>query len=239
LQSQKDTLIRYLLDELQHSEQGHIDALCPPDPPTFPLDLLPSYDNVNATLGDPLNFSDSILGLPFGPPFPSDFNAGFLYPPTSPTISGIIYLFHSASLLICNLEFPSFVNVAPSLLSYIPTQPPPHIAARIPHQAIVTQPVSLQQNCRTEQPHQTPKDFPQQQKNNRSSLPPAGFVIPPIPRGTPKADVWRAIVSHWIDGVPSNSIHPLREWPKERQTLGAQGTLWGYRRIIATEFLDR
>ena len=199
---------------------------------------------MNATLEDPLNFSDSILGpFPFGPPSPSDFNTGFLCPQISPNISGIIRLFCSASLLIYNLEFPSFVNVVPSPLSYIATQPPPRIAARIPHQAIVTQPVNLQQNCRTEQPHQsphpTPKDLPQRQKNTRSSLPPTGFVIPPIPRGTPKADVWRVIVRHWIDGVPSNSIHPLCKWPKELQTMGPQGTLWGYRRIIATEFLDR
>ncbi|KAI5987257.1 hypothetical protein EDD15DRAFT_2372705 [Pisolithus albus] len=81
----------------------------------------------------------------------------------------------------------------------------------------------------------------------KSNLPP-GLLIPNVPvlhadgAHTPKSDSWRDIVHHWTEGEPWLGLHtPLKDWPHHYYN-GRYGRAFNtkhyQRRVVATEFLD-
>ncbi|KAL4069031.1 hypothetical protein J3A83DRAFT_3464725 [Scleroderma citrinum] len=58
---------------------------------------------------------------------------------------------------------------------------------------------------------------------------------------TPRNKAWRDVIQHWEKGVPEKRLPPLRDWPYE-YTHGPNRNLqskYNQRRIIALEFLNR
>ncbi|KIK12223.1 hypothetical protein PISMIDRAFT_18893 [Pisolithus microcarpus 441] len=80
-----------------------------------------------------------------------------------------------------------------------------------------------------------------------SNLPP-GLLIPNVPvlhvdgTRTPKSDSWRDIVRHWTEGEPRLGLHiPLKDWPHHYYNgrYGRQFNTKHYQRsVVATEFLN-
>ncbi|KAI6004797.1 hypothetical protein EDD15DRAFT_2191570 [Pisolithus albus] len=77
---------------------------------------------------------------------------------------------------------------------------------------------------------------------------PRGLLIPNVPvlhadrTRTPKSDSWKDIVRHWTEGEPRLGLTlPLKDWPHHYHNgpLGRQfNTKYYQRSVIATEFLD-
>ena len=99
-------------------------------------------------------------------------------------------------------------------------------------------PLLAQQNCDCRlQPcdQATDKAHLPLKRNAQPQLPPTGLILPALSGLTPKADAWKVIVRHWVDGIPENGIRPLREWPKEWQT-GAQAPYGDNEKLLHLNF---
>lgn len=80
-------------------------------------------------------------------------------------------------------------------------------------------------------------------------LPEQGLVIPAVPAKRadgsfpPRAESWKQIVQHWLEGDPTRGLHhPLRDWPADwirGKNKALFASKYKQRAVIALEFLDR
>ncbi|KAG2082120.1 uncharacterized protein F5147DRAFT_660578 [Suillus discolor] len=236
----RDTLIRYLLNELSTYENDHSDALCPTQceadasllgehllvKPVCIQDLQSMHECISA---DVAGLQSDLRTLAA-----TLYNGQLTNLPNSPSSTGMCNAPHSSTLL-SNPGNPCVVHHSsqppssesqprcPAILSS--TLPQPSALTQITDSGIV-------------------------QVGSHSLVPPEkGLVIPDVPTRhpdgthTPRAASWRQIVKHWTDGDPKHRLLlPLRDWPPEwirGKNKKFFAMKYHQRSVIALEFLDR
>lgn len=222
---QRDTLIRYLLDELHTYEHDYSDALCP---------IQRNADESHA--------GEAMLAAPLN----TDEARRLFEAHTLAMCEAIQRACATMAVAITSSQLaPSFIpsNAHPPLPSFAHTPttylPQPPLVPNIhtlqdrrgnfiftPASGFATQ-TGHQPVHNTKPPRKAPKD-------------PSRF-IPPVSRGP---NGWREIVHDWQYADPSRGLHvALREWDPSwysgsREASLDNGALYCQRRIIANEFLE-
>nr|GAT46595.1 predicted protein [Mycena chlorophos] len=231
---QRDTLIKYLLDELQSYEED-CSTLLFPSHPDQTKSFLGEATSVGPATFDHVQNSTQSIHVRFDRlEHATERLLNMQYPPAThhvPLPAGYCPPF----------SHPYFLPPPPPLLQHqqqIPQWPPQaQPAMQWPRPS--TQP--MRAATRTRSPTRTPSPV----------LPPPqhmgqGPFVPDIPvmladgSKSHDADSWRIVVRHWRDGDPAHGLHtPLKDWPPEwlktRYRRNAQK--YGNRKWIALEFL--
>ncbi|KAG1759372.1 hypothetical protein EDD22DRAFT_849297 [Suillus occidentalis] len=212
----RDTLIRYLLDELHSYESDHSDALCPTQREADGS-LLGEH-----TLTKPDCITANVAGLR----------------------SDVCRL---ATALTCGKSTMvlagSTGNFTVPQLSAV--QPHPSLTTSIHAEALP----SLPSIPSSTSPIQTLGQLTNSGADGIRPLPEQGLVIPAVPAKRadgsfpPRAESWKQIVQHWLEGDPTRGLHhPLRDWPADwirGKNKALFASKYKQRAVIALEFLDR
>ncbi|KAJ7796820.1 hypothetical protein B0H14DRAFT_3157804 [Mycena olivaceomarginata] len=227
---QRDTLIKYLLDELGTYEDDYSGLLLPNQPDMDESFLGEGSSLATATTGQLNLFHQSLS---------ADMRA------VTGTLSALVETFAKISPYLAS---DSSLGSTPCAH----THPHPHHSSLVSTRAII--PISI---AFTHQNVPVPLISPQEptagavvaaiQPGNLLATP--HLVIPDIPvtlpDGTqsPRHESWEYVVKHWVDGDPAHGLEkPLRDWPKE-WLAGSNKPKFAMkyhdRRVIATEYLTR
>ncbi|KAF9554927.1 hypothetical protein CPC08DRAFT_696122 [Agrocybe pediades] len=214
----RDTLIRYLLDELYTYEEDHSDALNPN-----------SKTVTTATEGEAAT----------GPENRPQQSYHTVHAPPSSLLNDAPFALASSGT---NLPTTS------SSLSTLPPQFPPHDWHHIAHQPIFpshpgTRAHSLNLSAVTvdatpaaQAPLSTaPPAIHNGAASNLNSL---NHIIPGLPRRTPTSKAWEVVVRDWENADPSRSLYvALKDWDPQWHSRSGLSQLYGQRAKIAEEFI--
>ncbi|KAF7980054.1 hypothetical protein HWV62_39826 [Athelia sp. TMB] len=229
----RDTLIKYLLDELHTYEQDHADALCP-----IPRDAQHSHAG-EAVLTQPMCRDEArrMLDMHTVETIKAiqETTIGVLTTVASNPAQWLRIDHNSISISHPTNQFPQ-----PALVSW-GILPSASSMGLVPdRRGSLHNPIP--------NPHSaSPPSFPTLPTSildaNRPA-PAAARIIPNVPKGELG---WRQVVKDWEEADPRRGLHvPLRDWPpewysrSERGTAASAtvGTLRNHRKIIALEFIE-
>ncbi|KIN97880.1 hypothetical protein M404DRAFT_100511, partial [Pisolithus tinctorius Marx 270] len=223
----RDTLMRYLLDELNCYENDHSDALQP-----VPRE------------GDRSLAGEAALIRPASTEALSMAHASI-----TADVASLHTTVREVKEASCSLSTDTMTSLPPAIQPASTPAAQPYLSTfdLQPTQAQFRMPRVVQPSDVSFSTSLPSRIGPQRIKTSAStSL--LGVVIPDVPvlhpdgTQTSKSDSWRDIVRHWTEGEPRLGLHiSLKDWPYHYYN-GKSGrqfnTKYSQRRVIATEFLD-
>ncbi|TEB23418.1 hypothetical protein FA13DRAFT_1757041 [Coprinellus micaceus] len=238
LGEKRDTLIRYLLDELYTYEEDHSDALKPGD-----TDISASGSHAGEALEmRPLTVAEGKQLL--SATIPSIHVTIPHHPTTLPLPTPHITQHQTVHTSVGSYNSNSFGHPFPQAPSFPPAVFPSH---RYPSTAsVVTYGGSSDPIPYATTPFSHPVDAgrPQQTRRQATSSTRPLPVVPSrwrIPEISHKAghDGWKQVVRDWKVASPPEHTVPLKDWqPEWYKGLGGQHTLYLQRKSIALEFIE-
>ncbi|KAG0694080.1 hypothetical protein DFH29DRAFT_1006668 [Suillus ampliporus] len=225
----RNTLIRYLLDELHSYESDHSDALCPTQQEADGS-LLGEH-----TLAKPVCTQDLQM--------------------MQECITADVAVLRSDVRRLATAFVTHSTGSEPWQQSFTPSSCP---APPLPPVNSTPQPVTTYDHffipsaVSTRPPSGPVQSLSQITCNGTNSfrpLPEKGLLIPDVPvqrtdgSFPPRKDSWKQIIQHWLKGDPACGLHlPLRDWPGEwirGKNKDLFATKYKQRSVIALEFLER
>ncbi|KAJ7447440.1 hypothetical protein FB451DRAFT_1536093 [Mycena latifolia] len=229
----RDTLIKYILDELNTYEDDYSGM------------LLPVQDDTDATfLGEGSSLAPATTE-----------HISLLHRSLSTdirtvsadirTVSGAV---DKLCLAMAGVQYSHAPAFHPPNLSVLhQSQSAPPVAAFSLTRPLI--PITLTANRSHPLPFVNTSNTPSSPPPRGRPLPNKHLAVPDVPIRLPdgsrshKRDSWRIIVRHWTEGDPAHGLTtPLRDWPKEWLT-GANRQFFAakhqQRRVIATEYLTK
>ncbi|KAK7433686.1 hypothetical protein VKT23_020633 [Stygiomarasmius scandens] len=216
----RDTLIRYLLDELHTYEEDHSNALSPPDdnsqvgsaPQSDANWLVQGFAELNSSV-ESIQIKLSQMHQQFSPYSPPNPHPGMIpYPFVFPS--------HPAPNHHIPVQYPTFIPQYPtSSHPAIPPAPTP-----VPLGPAATTYTQLAASS-------VSKPF----LSSASSIP----IIPPISRSS-SSEGWKIAVKQWqYPDLENGLTRALKDWPQEWYSEIGRKAHYGQRKMIAEEFLNK
>jgi len=251
---QRDTLIRYLLDELHTYETDYSDALAPV--------LCNANDSLmgEAALIQPVSAEElrsvhtsvttDVRGLKAG--MDTLTSAVRELSTVITNASRTVTAGHAAAT---HPLTSSSSMTGPLMIKIPPRNPnnPRAAASAISHprpasRALIPRSLSLNNAGSGTLPPGVPGHRMAPTRRSSHRIPKAGLVIPDVPvlcstdsTRRPRKESWRDIVQHWMMGDPTHGLHtPLKDWPPEwvQGCNRVFATKYFERSVIALEFID-
>ncbi|KAG0693862.1 hypothetical protein DFH29DRAFT_815938 [Suillus ampliporus] len=216
----RNTLIRYLLDELHSYESDHSDALCPTQQEADGS-LLGEH-----TLAKPVCTQDLQM-------MQECITADVAVLRSDVRRLATAFVTHSTGSEPWQQSFtPSSCPAPPLHPSTQPLSQSPHTTISSSRPPVSTRPPSG--------PVQSLSQITCNGTNGFRPLPEKGLLIPDLP---PQKGLLEQIIQHWLKGDPACGLHlPLRDWPGEwirGKNKDLFATKYKQRSVIALEFLER